>query len=123
MILPTIVFQIEALTRQICPSSTATETQAEAIGFDSTGTLSAYNCSFKSHQDTIRTSSKCWFYKCYVEGDVDFIWSERTGRVALFENCKIKSIYDSNTSYHQSFICAPRMDVTSPRTRASRLVA
>lgn len=94
-------------------NASSNETQAEAIGFDSTGVLAAYNCSFLSHQDTIRTAGKAWFYKCYVEGDVDFIWMERTGRVALFENCKIKSIYDSNTSYHTSYIAAPRMDVTS----------
>ncbi len=53
------------------------DTQAEALGWDSTGNFSAYNCSFKSHQDTIRTIGKAWFYKCYVEGDVDFIWMEK----------------------------------------------
>ncbi|MBQ0051363.1 MAG: hypothetical protein KBT11_04785 [Treponema sp.] len=94
-------------------STSSNETQAEALGFDASGTLAVYNCSFKSHQDTIRTNSKCWFYKSYIEGDVDFIWSEYTGRVALFENCKIKAVYDSAASNHTAYIAAPRMQVSS----------
>ncbi|MBQ7159722.1 MAG: hypothetical protein IJS09_09945, partial [Treponema sp.] len=61
----------------------AGDVQAEVLGFDSTGTVAAYNCAFKSHQDTMRTTGKGWFYKCYVEGDTDFIWMESAGVVAL----------------------------------------
>ena len=86
-------------------------TQAETIGFDSTGNLAAYNCAFKSHQDTLRTTGKAWFYQCYVEGDTDFIWMEATGKVALFENCEIVSVYDEHASNHTSYIGAPRMDI------------
>ncbi len=43
-----------------------TDVQAEVLGFDSTGTLAAYNCAFKGHQDTMRKTGKTWFYKCYV---------------------------------------------------------
>ena len=82
--------------------------QAEVLGFDSTGTLAAYNCSFKSHQDTMRTTGKAWFYKCDVEGDTDFIWMESSGVVALYEKCKIVSVYDSGASSHESYIMAPR---------------
>lgn len=86
---------------------TSNNTQAEALGFDSTGTCAAYNCSFLSHQDTIRTVGKAWFYGCYIEGDVDFIWMEKAGKVALYENCAIKTIGDEATS---AYIAAPGMN-------------
>ncbi len=82
-------------------------TQAETIGFDSTGNLAAYNCAFKSHQDTLRMTGKSWFYDCYVEGDTDFIWMEAKGVVALFENCEIKALFDEKS---QCIIGAPRMN-------------
>ena len=85
-------------------------TQAETIGFDSTGTLAAYNCSFKSTQDTLRMTGKSWFYNCYVEGDTDFIWMEYSGKVALFEECEIVSIFDAKHTDPTSYIGAPRMD-------------
>ncbi len=63
--------------------------QAETIYFRSGSghKLAAYNSSFKGHQDTMQVSGKCWFYNCYIEGDVDFIWG--TADVALFEECDI----------------------------------
>lgn len=86
-------------------------TQAETLGFDSTGFVAAYNCSFKSHQDTLRMTGKSWFYNCYVEGDTDFIWMEVTGKVALFEECEIYSVYDEKHKAHTSYIGAPRMAI------------
>ncbi len=83
-------------------------TQAETIGFDSTGKLVAYNCAFKSHQDTLRMTGKSWFYKCYIEGDTDFIWMEANGKVALFEECEIRALYDEKKT--PSYVCAPRMN-------------
>ena len=85
-------------------------TQAETIGFDSTGNLAAYNCAFKSTQDTLRMTGKSWFYQCYVEGDTDFIWMEYSGKVALFEECEIVSIYDAKHTDPTSYIGAPRME-------------
>ncbi len=63
--------------------------QAETIYFRSGNGhhLAAYNSSFKGHQDTMQVSGKCWFYNCYIEGDVDFIWG--TADVALFEECDL----------------------------------
>jgi hypothetical protein len=62
--------------------------QSEAIYFDSASNkLIAYNCSFKGHQDTILTKGKNWFYKCYVEGDTDFIWGYAD--VCLLEECEL----------------------------------
>ena len=85
-------------------------TQAETIGFDSKGNLAAYNCAFKSTQDTLRMTGKSWFYNCYVEGDTDFIWMESSGKVALFEECEIVSIYDEKHTDPTTYIGAPRMD-------------
>jgi pectin methylesterase-like acyl-CoA thioesterase len=69
--------------------------QAEALYFASgTGfTLAAFNSSFSSNQDTIQTSGRSWFYNCYIEGNVDFIWG--TGDAALFENCSLRFINDA----------------------------
>ena len=83
--------------------------QAEVLGTDTKGNTVAYNGSFKSHQDTLRTAGKAWFYGCYVEGDVDFIWMEQAGSVALYENCEIVSVYDSTATSHGTYFTAPRM--------------
>ncbi len=61
---------------------------ASGIGF----TLAAFNSSFYSNQDTIQTSGRSWFYNCYVEGNVDFIWG--TADAALFERCSLHFIND-----------------------------
>ncbi|WP_407429020.1 hypothetical protein, partial [Treponema sp.] len=61
--------------------------QSEALYFNSSAHLVAYNSSFLGYQDTLLTKGKNWFYKCYVEGDTDFIWGYAD--VALFEECKI----------------------------------
>ncbi|MCM1470023.1 MAG: Ig-like domain-containing protein, partial [Bacteroides sp.] len=77
-------------------NTTAQEAQAEAIYFQSTGNLAAYNCAFKSYQDTVQVGNKggkAWFYKCYIEGDVDYLWG--TADVALFEECMLKTLNDS----------------------------
>ena len=68
--------------------------QAETLYFASGGnyTLAAYNSSFYSNQDTLQTSGRNWFYKCYVEGNVDFIWG--TAQAALFENCTMRFVND-----------------------------
>ena len=84
-------------------------TQSEVLGFNSSGTVIAYNSSFKSRQDTIRTVGKAWFYKCYIEGDVDFLWMEETGIVALYEDCEIKMVGDDTNN---AYIAAPRMAET-----------
>ncbi|MDE5856495.1 MAG: Ig-like domain-containing protein, partial [Anaeroplasmataceae bacterium] len=72
----------------------------------------AYNCGFKSHQDTLRTIGKAWFYGCYIEGDVDFIWMEAGGKVALYENCEIVSLWDNAAKTHNTYLTAPKMAET-----------
>ena len=88
------------------------DVQAEVLGTDTKGNTVAYNCSFKSHQDTLRTAGKAWFYGCYIEGDTDFIWMEASGSVALYEKCEIVSLYDENATTHSSYLTAPRMAVS-----------
>jgi hypothetical protein len=68
--------------------------QAEALYFagGAAFTLAAFNSSFFSNQDTIQTSGRNWFYNCYVEGNVDFIWG--TADAALFENCSLRFVND-----------------------------
>lgn len=68
--------------------------QAEALYFAGGPalTLAAFNSSFFSNQDTIQTSGRNWFYNCYVEGNVDFIWG--TADAALFENCSLRFVND-----------------------------
>ena len=84
--------------------------QAEVIGTDGTGNVAAYSCSFISRQDTIRTVAKAWFYHCYIEGDVDFLWMEKSGRVALYENCVIRAVGDR---VKNAYFTAPRAALTT----------
>ena len=68
--------------------------QAEALYFGGGAgmTMAAYNSSFYSNQDTIQTSGRNWFYECYIEGNVDFIWG--TADAALFESCDLRFVND-----------------------------
>ena len=92
--------------------TTGSDAQSETLGVSNnpfTGTLAVYNCSFLSGQDTICTQGKAWFYHCYIEGDVDFIWMEGNkpgARVALYEECIIRAIGTRSSS---AYIAAPRL--------------
>jgi len=68
--------------------------QAETLYFASGGnsTLAAFNSSFISKQDTLQTSGRNWFYKCYIEGNVDYIWGSASA--ALFEDCDLHTVND-----------------------------
>ena len=68
--------------------------QSEALYFNGSY-LAAYNSSFKGFQDTLLINKgRAWFYKCYVEGDTDFIWG--SADAALFEECKIVQLDTSS---------------------------
>ncbi len=102
---------LENLTIKSSRAETTGTAQAEVIGTDGTGNLAAYNCSFLSGQDTIRTVAKAWFYKCYIEGDVDFIWMEYTnGVTALYEECVLRAI---GSRTNAAYFTAPRLGLTS----------
>lgn len=51
---------------------------------------SFYGCKIISGQDTlfVYKTGRAYFYKCYIEGDVDFIYG---GMIAVFEGCEIFS--------------------------------
>ena len=73
-------------------------------------TLNAYNCSFKSLQDTMQVSGKCWFYNCYVEGDVDYVWG--TAEVALFEECDFHSVWSPLSAKDRAYMFETRVGTT-----------
>ncbi len=102
---------LENLTIKSTRQNATGDAQAEVIGTDGTGNLAAYNCSFLSGQDTLRTVAKAWFYKCYIEGDVDFLWMEYTnGVAALYEECVLHAIGSRTT---KAYFTAPRLGLTS----------
>jgi len=87
--------------------------QAETLYFDGNNrTLAAYNCSFLSHQDTIQTKGKNWFYKCYIEGDTDYIWG--TANVCLLEECELVSVNDPNKSNKEAILLVARTGSSDP---------
>ena len=77
------------------------DTQAEAFYYKSSNKVAANNCTFLSHQDTICTKGKAWFYNCYIEGDTDFIWGYSD--VALFEKCDLVCLFDSAKSADSNY--------------------
>lgn len=102
---------LENLTIKSTRQNATGDAQAEVVGTDGTGNLAAYNCSFLSGQDTLRTVAKAWFYKCYIEGDVDFLWMEYTnGVAALYEECVLHAISSRTT---KAYFTAPRLGLTS----------
>jgi hypothetical protein len=83
--------------QNITLKNTGTRTQygqAETLYFanGTNYTLATYNSSFSSNQDTLQTSGRNWFYKCSIEGNVDFIWG--TAQAALFEDCNLHFLND-----------------------------
>jgi pectate lyase/uncharacterized protein YjdB len=97
----------------VTPSSNS---QAESIFFaNGTGkTLAAYNCSFRSHQDTIQTTGKNWFYQSYIEGDTDYIWG--TADACLIEECELVSLNDPLKSTKEAILLVARTGSTAATT-------
>jgi pectin methylesterase-like acyl-CoA thioesterase len=74
--------------------STSVSSQAETLYFNNdAGRLIAKNATFLSEQDTVQVKGYSWFFNSLVAGNVDFIWGGN--RVALFENCEIRSVGDT----------------------------
>ena len=95
--------------------------QAEALYFagGSAFTLAAFNSSFSSNQDTIQTSGRNWFYNCYIEGNVDFIWG--TADAALFESCSLRFINDvgGGAASYSLFVARTGATIAAARTAPS----
>jgi hypothetical protein len=108
----------------VTPSS---NNQAETIYFAngtqagrSDRTFAAYNCSFLSHQDTIQTTGRNWLYKCYIEGDTDYIWG--TADACLIEDCELVSVNDPKKSTKEAILLVARTGSTSAQTVAKGYV-
>lgn len=65
------------------------------------------NCKFLGNQDTLCPyTNRQYYYNCFIEGDVDFIFG---GAQAVFKNCEIRSINREGIS--------PKGYVTAPSTQ------
>lgn len=69
------------------------------------------NVRFIGNQDTLLTNGGTqYFYRCYIEGDVDFIFG---GSSAVFEECTIHSL-DRGSSTNNGYITAASTMITEP---------
>ncbi|WP_199620690.1 pectate lyase [Paenibacillus alkalitolerans] len=69
------------------------------------------NVRFIGNQDTLLTNGGTqYFYQCYIEGDVDFIFG---GSRAVFEECVIHSL-DRGSSTNNGYITAASTMITEP---------
>lgn len=64
----------------------------QAVAVNTVGKDVAFlDCAFKGYQDTLYArEGSCFFMKCYIEGDIDFIFG---GARAVFDRCEIHSLY------------------------------
>jgi polygalacturonase len=87
--------------------STTASSQAETLYFNNdTGRLIAKNATFLSEQDTVQLKGYSWFFNSLIEGNVDFIWGNN--RVALFENCEIRSVGDTTSTTSGGYVVQAR---------------
>lgn len=69
------------------------------------------NVRFIGNQDTLYTNGGSqYFYQCYIEGDVDFIFG---GARAVFEDCDIVS-HDRGSSTNNGYVTAASTLITEP---------
>ena len=79
--------------------------QAETLYFaDATNTVAVYNSTFIGNQDTLPVAGRGWFKKCFIEGNVDFLWG--TAQAALFETCDMHLVKDTSGTASYSMIVA-----------------
>ena len=76
----------------------------QAVAVNTIGEDVAFlDCAFKGYQDTLYArEGSCFFLKCYIEGDIDFIFG---GARAVFEQCEIHSLY-GGSDVENGFITA-----------------
>lgn len=93
-------FVMEDITVENCAGYGKIVGQAVALYLDTDKSI-IRNCILKAHQDTLLNApyylevdndpyikKRQYFYNCYIEGDVDFIFG---GAIAIFDNCEIYS--------------------------------
>jgi polygalacturonase/uncharacterized protein YjdB len=87
--------------------STTASSQAETLYFNNdAGRLIARNATFLSEQDTVQLKGYAWFFNSLIAGNVDFIWGNN--RVALFENCEIRSVGDTTSTTSGGYVVQAR---------------
>jgi hypothetical protein len=87
--------------------STTASSQAETLYFNNdAGRLVAKNATFLSEQDTVQLKGYAWFHDSLIAGNVDFIWGNN--RVALFEDCEIRSVGDTTSTTSGGYVVQAR---------------
>ena len=97
------------------PETTATQ----AVAVKVTGDRCAFHdCRFLGHQDTLYADSPAlsafarqYFDRCYVEGDVDFVFGRAT---AVLDRCELRTLARDVTFTPQGFVFAPSTARANP---------
>ncbi|MEW2297983.1 pectinesterase family protein [Streptomyces sp. NPDC006743] len=96
-------------------------TGTQAVAAKVLGDRSAFlGCRFLGHQDTLYADTasltafaRQYYARCYVEGDVDFVFGRAT---AVFEGCEFRTLNRTDlTTPPYGFVFAPSTAVANPR--------
>ncbi|GAA0703873.1 pectinesterase family protein [Kitasatospora atroaurantiaca] len=96
-------------------------TGTQAVAVKVMGDRSAfYRCRFLGHQDTLYADSlglsvfaRQYYQKCYIEGDVDFVFGRAT---AVFDHCELRTLNRADIAFTpQGFVFAPSTARANPR--------
>lgn len=101
--------RIERLSLRNTTLRSAAASQAETLYFnsgDGSHRLIAEQAAFYSEQDTLQLKAWAWFYRCLIEGNVDFIWG--ANRVSLFEESEIRSVGDTSNAGNGGYVLQAR---------------
>lgn len=95
-------------------------TGTQAVAVKASGDRTAFHrCRFLGHQDTLyadtaslATVARQYYDRCYVEGDVDFVFGRAT---AVFEHCALRTLKRADTdAVPQGFVFAPSTARATP---------
>lgn len=105
-------FTAKNLTMQNTFDESTVEGGSQAVAVHTRGERMAfYNVRFIGNQDTLLANSGSQhFNKCYIEGDVDFIFGVAR---AVFDDCDIVSV-DRGSSTNNGYITAASTNITEP---------
>ncbi|MFC8722433.1 pectinesterase family protein [Kitasatospora sp. NPDC057198] len=96
-------------------------TGTQAVAVKATGDRTAFlRCRFLGHQDTLYADSaslgsfaRQYYGRCYVEGDVDFVFGRAT---AVLDRCELRTLARTDLdSVPQGFVFAPSTARADPR--------
>ncbi|WP_251551560.1 pectinesterase family protein [Neobacillus muris] len=99
-----------AMENSFNPKRMAGETQAVAV-YASGERMLFFQVRFLGNQDTLYVKNGThYFKKCYIEGDIDFIFG---GARAVFEECEIVSL-DRGSSTDNGYVSAASTHINEP---------